>query len=394
MSTYSFDTILERKGTHSMKWDFAPSVTGAANLLPMWVADMDFACAPPIVEAVQERAAHGIYGYTGISDEYRNAVVYWMKERHSWQIQPEWIVVITGIVPALNMLMQAFAQPGDHVVVQPPVYYPFFNAIRNNGQHPLLNTLKEENGRYVMDFDDLEAKLKDSKTSIMILCSPHNPVGRVWTAEEIQRTAELCLENDVLLISDEIHHDLVFTPHRHYATAAISDAVSANTITCTAPSKTFNLAGLQSSNIIISDQKLRRRFQQALDRNGVFAINPFADAATIAAYEKGAPWLDELLIYLSKNLDLVESTLKRDLSWVNMIRPEGTYLAWLDFRTSGMSLDLLQRFTEEKAGVLMNQGYIFGETGAGFQRLNVACPRSLLAEGLDRIVSAFQLIRS
>ncbi|MDW7676433.1 MAG: MalY/PatB family protein [Bacillota bacterium] len=390
MSAFDFNTMQDRKGTHSLKWDFAPHLTGAGDLLPMWVADMDFACAPVIVDAVSERATHGIYGYTGISDEYRSSVVYWMQQRHHWTIQPEWIVVITGIVPALNMLMQAFAQAGDQVLVQPPVYYPFFNAVRNNGQQLVLNTLKEENNRYVVDFDDLEQKLKDPKTTIMILCSPHNPVGRVWSREELHKMAQLCLENDVLLVSDEIHHDLVFYPHHHLATASLSDEIAANTITCTAPSKTFNLAGLQSSNIIISDEKKRRRFQQALDRNGVFGINPFADAATIAAYRHGAPWVDELLKYLSGNLDLVAACLEKEMPQIKMIRPEGTYLAWLDFRSLDMSPASLQQFMEEKAGVIMNQGPIFGETGAGFQRLNVACPRSLLIEGLDRISLAIQ----
>jgi len=392
MTTYNFDEVVERRGTHSLKWDFAPSLSGNQTLLPLWVADMDFKAAPAIMEAVKARAAHGIYGYTGISEEYRIAVVNWMQFRHQWHVQPEWISVITGIVPALNMLMQAFAQPGDQVVVQPPVYYPFFNAIRNNGQTALHNTLVDRDGYYEIDFEDLEQKLADPRTTIMILCSPHNPVGRVWTEEELRQIAERCLANDVLLISDEIHHDLVFVPHKHIATASLSEEIAANTITCTAPSKTFNLAGLQSSNIIISDEKKRRRFQQALDRNGVFAINPFADVATIAAYEEGGPWVDELLDYLSGNLDLAESYLKEKLAPLTMRRPEGTYLAWIDCRQLGMSTLELQKFMEEKAGVVMNQGHVFGETGAGFQRLNFACPRALLAEGLDKIAYALQSI--
>lgn len=392
MTKYSFDEVVERRGTHSLKWDFAPSLSGSQTLLPLWVADMDFKAAPAIVEAVNARAAHGIYGYTGISEEYRIAVVNWMQLRHQWHIQPEWISVITGIVPALNMLMQAFAQPGDQVVIQPPVYYPFFNAIRNNGQTALYNTLVDRDGYYAIDFEDLDMKLSDPRTTVMILCSPHNPVGRVWTEEELRQIAERCLANDVLLISDEIHHDLVFAPHKHIATASLSEEIAANTITCTAPSKTFNLAGLQSSNIIISDEKKRRRFQQALDRNGVFAINPFADVATIAAYEEGGPWVDDLLDYLSGNIDLVESYLQEKLAPLTMRRPEGTYLAWIDCRQLGMSTLEMQKFMEEKAGVVMNQGHVFGETGAGFQRLNLACPRVLLAEGLDKIAYALNSI--
>ncbi len=392
MSKYSFDEVMERRGTHSLKWDFAPSLSNSQELLPLWVADMDFKGAPVIVEAVKARAEHGIYGYTGISQKYRESIEKWMLNRHQWEIQPEWISVITGIVPALNLLMQAFAQPGDQVVIQPPVYYPFFNAIRNNGQTALHNTLIDRNGYYEIDFEDLEIKLADPKTTVMILCSPHNPVGRVWTEGELRQIAERCLANDVLLISDEIHHDLVFALHRHIPTASLSAEIAANTITCTAPSKTFNLAGLQSSNIIISDEKKRRRFQQALDRNGVFAINPFADVATIAAYEEGGPWVDALLDYLSGNLDLVESYIQDQLAPLSMKRPEGTYLAWIDCRQLGMDRLELQKFTEEKAGVVMNQGHVFGETGAGFQRLNVACPRSLLAEGLDKIAMALKSI--
>lgn len=390
MYRYDFDEVVERRNTHSLKWDFAPGLHRKRGLLPLWVADMDFKAAPYIIEAVQERANHGIYGYTGISREYKEAVVTWMRQRHQWAIHPEWISVITGIVPALNMLMQAFAQPGDQVVVQAPVYYPFFNAIRNNGQTVLMNTLTEQDGYYVIDFDDLEKKLADLRTSVMILCSPHNPVGRVWTEDELRNMAELCLAHDVLLISDEIHHDLVFSPHRHIATASLSKDISANTVTCTAPSKTFNLAGLQSSNIIISDEKKRRRFQQAMDRNGVFAINPFADVATIAAYSKCSDWVDQLLGYLSGNLDLVTSYLDKDMAPVTMGRPEGTYLAWLDFRQLGMTNLELQAFMEEKAGVVMNQGHVFGPTGSGFQRLNVACPRSLLAQGLDQMAAAIE----
>ncbi len=386
MTGYNFDAVHERKGTHSIKWEFTPS--GATDLLPMWVADMDFECPPVVVQSVRERAAHGIYGYTGVSDDYRSSVVSWMKERHQWQIEPEWIVFINGIVPALNMLMQAFAKPGDFIVIQPPVYYPFYNAINNNGQRPLLNLLIEDQGRYIMDYDDLEEKLKNPRTRMMLLCSPHNPGGRVWNADELRRVAELCLKHDVLLISDEIHQDLVFQPNRHQITAKLSETIDFNTITCTAPSKTFNLAGLQCSNIIISDEKKRRQFVQALERNGVFGINPFGSAATIAAYNHGAPWVDELMVYLQGNLDVIDAFIKKEMPSVTLMKPEGTYLAWMDFRKLGLHQNGLEQLIEQKAKVALNQGYIFGETGSGFQRLNFACPRSLLVEGLERIASA------
>ena len=393
MTVYDFNTVHQRKGTHSIKWEFNRTMFGSDDLLPLWVADMDFACPPAVTEAVQQRAAHGIYGYTGISDAYLQSVVTWMQQRHQWTISPEWIVFINGVVPALNMLLQTFSHPGDAVVIQPPVYYPFFNAINNNGRHPLLNTLKEENGRYVMDLEDLGEKLKNPRTSVMILCSPHNPVGRVWSRSEISRVAELCLAHDVLLISDEIHHDLVFPPHQHQVTAMLSDEIARNTITCTAPSKTFNLAGLQASNIIISDEKKRRRFTQTLERNGVFGINPFGSVATIAAYESGGPWLDALLKYLTENLDYLEGFVKEHLPEVRVFRPEGTYLVWMDFRSLGLDQEALEALIEKDAGVALNQGYIFGSSGSGFQRLNVACPRQLLEEGLNRIARAVANLR-
>ncbi|RQD69191.1 MAG: pyridoxal phosphate-dependent aminotransferase [Tindallia sp. MSAO_Bac2] len=388
MYNEQFNEVISRKGTHSIKWEFGKTFFNDDDILPMWVADMDFPSPPEVVKAVKERASHGIYGYTGISDEYLDSVVQWMKKRHQWSVAPEEITFINGVVPALNMLMQSFAQPGDYVVIQPPVYYPFFSVVRNNGQIPLLNTLVEGSDGYVMDFDDLEAKLKNPRTTIMILCSPHNPVGRVWKREELLRVAELCLAHDVLLISDEIHQDLVFDGFSHITTATLSEEIAHNTITCTAPSKTFNMAGLQSSNIMIQDEKKRRVFSQTLERNGVFGMNPFGDVATIAAYRHGEAWLDSLMQYLTGNLHYLQNFLQQRFPEIKMNPPEATYLAWLDCRSLNLSKSELEKWLVEKAGVALNQGYTFGDTGAGFVRLNFACPRSILEEGLERIEKA------
>ena len=392
MASCDFDQVRSRKGTHSIKWEFTHAFFGSDELLPLWVADMDFPSPPEVVEALSQRAQHGIFGYTGISDDYLKALVEWMKTRHNWDIQPEWNVFTNGVVPALNMVLQTFAKPGDGVVIQPPVYYPFFNAIRNNGQHLLTNTLLEKDGHYTMDVADLEEKLRHPNTTVMILCSPHNPVGRVWTKEEIMLVAHLCLQHDVLLVSDEIHHDLVYPPHRHQVTASLSEAIAGNTITCTAPSKTFNLAGLQCSNILVSDAKKRRRFERTLERNGFFGINPFGEAATIAAYRHGASWLDHLLDYLLSNQRDMAAYLRKHLPQVRINDAEGTYLAWLDFRELHLSRKELEHLIQEKAGLALNHGHVFGVTGEGFQRLNFACPKSILMEAMDRLANAVRAL--
>ena len=388
MTDYGFDQVISRENTHSMKWEYGKKISGDSRMLPMWVADMDFRSPPKIIEAVEERARHGIYGYTLVTNEYLESIAHWMEKRHNWSIDVGEIVSVNGVVPALNMIMQGFGRPGDHVVIQPPVYYPFFNVIRNNGHHPLLNSLVEKEFGYEMDFDDLEMKLKHPGTTMMILCSPHNPVGRVWKEEELRKVAELCLQYNVLLISDEIHQDLLLNNHRHIPTASISEAVDRNTITCTAPSKTFNLAGFHSSNLVIRDSEKRRIFRQTLERNGGFGMNPFSDIATITAYRHGASWLDALLQYLEGNLEYLRGYLNHHLPEISMHPPEATYLAWLDCRSLKLEQKELEEVLLKKAGVVLNQGPTFGDPGEGFVRLNFACPRSMLEEGLQRIKTA------
>ena len=397
---YDFDREINRRGTHSLKWGFmqdeedplrmkpTEAFFGENRILPMWISDMDFPSPRPVVEALVERAGHGIYGYTGKTDSYCEAVVNWMRKRHGWEIAPEWICTTPGVVPALNMLVRAFAAPGERVLIQRPVYYPFFGAIENNGAEMVANPLVYENGRYRMDFGDLEEKARDPRVRLAILCSPHNPVGRVWTADELTRFGEICLKNDVLIVSDEIHGDLIYRGHTFTPFARLGEAFAQNAITCTAPSKTFNLAGLHTSNIIISNPELRGRFEKTLQSNGLFGINAFGVVAVEAAYNHGEEWLAQVLDYLEGNLRYLEDYVSRRIPQVTVIRPEGTYLVWMDCRRLGLGKDGLKRLMLKEARVYLDEGFLFGPEGEGFERINIACPRSILAEALERIGNA------
>jgi cystathionine beta-lyase len=394
---YDFDTEIDRKGTYSVKWE---SIQGDGDLLqwqhtdrcfgenrtlPMWVADMDFVCPQPVVEALVARAKHGIYGYTVATEAYYNAVVSWMQRRHGWEIACEWICTTPGVVPALNMLVGAFVTPGDKVLIQPPVYYPFFSAVENNGAELVTNPLLYDGGRYRMDYVDLEAKVCDPRVKMAILCSPHNPVGRVWTREELVRFGEICFANDVLVVSDEIHGDLTFKGHPFIPFASIGGDFAQRAIVCTAPSKTFNLAGLQVSNIIIADGELRCRFEKTLRGHGLFGVGAFGVVAAQAAYEHGEEWLDQALEYIAGNVTYLEEYVMREIPEITVIRPEGTYLVWLDCRQLGLDKWQLKRLMLQEARVYLDEGFIFGPEGEGFERINIACPRSLLAEALQRI---------
>ena len=397
---HDFRQEIDRRGTHSIKWGFmqdeedplrakaTEAFFGENRILPLWVADMDFASPRPVVEALIERAEHGIYGYTGKTDSYCEAVVNWMRKRHGWAIAPEWICTTPGVVPALNMLVRAFVAPGERVLIQPPVYYPFFSAIENNGAEMVVNPLVYENGRYHMDFGDLEEKARDPRVRLAILCSPHNPVGRVWTADELTRFGEICLKNDVLIVSDEIHGDLIYRGHTFTPFARLGEAFAQNAITCTAPSKTFNLAGLHTSNIIISNPELRGRFEKTLQSNGLFGINAFGVVAVEAAYNHGEEWLAQVLDYLEGNLRYLEDYVSGRIPQVTVIRPEGTYLVWMDCRRLGLDKDGLKRLMLKEARVYLDEGFLFGPEGEGFERINIACPRSILAEALERIENA------
>ncbi|MCK8824637.1 MalY/PatB family protein [Fuchsiella alkaliacetigena] len=377
---YNFDELIERRNTDSLKWDKIKD----EDMLPMWVADMDFKAPPAVVEALIERASHGIYGYAELQDSYYQAVIDWLERRYNWQVKQEWIFTSPGVVPALHILVRALTKPGDKVIIQSPVYYPFFEVVENNGRHVLNNTLVYDGKRYRMDYQELEKQL-DSRVKLMILCNPHNPVGRVWAAEELRRLGKICVENGIVVIADEIHSDLVFAGHEHQVFTTLATEFKENSIVCNAASKTFNLAGVQTSNIIIPNPKLRTAFQHGLDQTGIERPNVFAITALKAAYNHGEQWLEDLLLYLQENLKFLLSYIQKNIPQVEIIEPEGTYLVWLDFRNLGLEDRELDSLLRNEAKLFLNPGHIFGAGGSGFQRLNIACPRSRLKEGLARL---------
>jgi cystathionine beta-lyase len=385
---YDFDREVTRTGTECIKWDYCHADGNDPRVLPMWIADMDFPCPTPVVDALVTRAAHGIYGYTGRSRSYLNSVVNWMQKRHNWTISPEWICYTPGVVSALNVLVRTFVAPGEKVLIQPPVYHPFFSAAECNQTEVQANPLIFENGQYRMDYDDLAQKVRDPRVKMAILCNPHNPVGRVWSKEELARFGELCMAHNILVVSDEIHGDLVFRGHTFTPFANVDPAFAARTISCTAPSKTFNMAGLQVSNIIVSDPELRAQFQKSLMNSGLFGANLFGLAAAEAAFTQGEDWLEQVIDYLGGNLRYLEDYFAREIPQIKVIHPEGTYLIWLDCRSLGLSREALSQLMRNTARIVLNNGFEFGSQGEGFQRINIACPRSILVEALARIKDA------
>lgn len=384
---YNFDKIVSREHTSNVKYDLRKQYFGQADVLPMWVADMDFETPDFICKAIQKRAAHPIYGYSYRNDDYVNSIISWQKRRFNWEIEKEWLLFCPGVVPALNYAVMAFTSPGDKVIVQPPVYFPFFSAINNHGRVQLDNQLVYSEGRYTIDFDDLAIKAKEAK--MMFFCSPHNPVGRCWTKEELTRLAEICVENDVILVSDEIHNDLILPEFKHTTTAVISEDIAQRTVTFIAPSKTFNIAGLATSSVIISNEALRKKFEDTLKLVHVSGGNLFGSVASQAGYQHGDQWLKELLVYVKKNFDFLESSLK-EFKTLGYIPAEATYLAWIDFRKTGMSDDEIKRKLIFEAGLGLSPGPVFGKGGEGFQRMNLAAPRILVEEAVKKLHTVFE----
>jgi cystathionine beta-lyase len=394
---YDFDQVIPREGTGSVKWEFVMQGEELRHwddvdehfekqhVLPMWVADMDFRGPDEVIEAVIERARQGMFGYTAPTQHYYRVVRDWMAKRQNWKVEQDWIVVTPGVVPALNLLIRTFLKPGEKVLVQPPVYYPFYHAIENNECQILPNPLIYENGKYRMDFADLAEKVRDPDLKMAILCSPHNPVGRVWAKEELKRFGEICLEHNVLVVSDEIHADLIYKGVEFTPYATISDELTDNSIICTAPSKTFNLAGLKTSNIMIPNPQLREAFIQTIGKSGLFGVNPFGVVATQAAYRYGEDWLDQVMEYIEGNYQFLRDYLREYIPQIKVIEPQGTYLVWLDCRGLGLDKEALKHLIFNDAGVYLDDGFLFGSQGDGFQRINLACPRSILAEALERI---------
>lgn len=385
---YDFDTVVNREGTQSVKWNYAKEMTGVADVLPMWVADMDFETVPEIADAIRERAGHRIYGYTQRSPGYYEAVIDWYRDRYGWTVEKSWITHSAGVVNALFTAVKALTEPGDGVLIQPPVYHPFYKAISKNGGRTILNPLKADNGKYVPDLDDFEKKLSGGNVKLFLLCNPHNPVGRVFTREELEAMGRLCLEYGVKVVSDEIHSDLVLSPSRHIPFASLSPELAANTIVCTAPSKTFNLAGLSTSNIIIPDEGLRTLFNRTLEDSAQKSFNLFGAVACEAAYRHGGEWLDQLLGYLDGNRRFALEFFRERLPDLKVTEPEGMYFLWVDCRSLGLGNQELEQFLLREAGVWFNQGHIFGPGGEGFVRINIGCPRTLVEAGLSRLAHA------
>lgn len=380
---YDFDKIIPRENTNSLKWDAAEE-----GVLPMWVADMDFQAPPEVIAALKERAEHGVFGY-GSYGGWFEALAKWMGKRFGWEPQLEWITTSPGVVAGLFMLVRALTEPGDKIVIQPPVYRPFYTIARSNGCELVENPLYFDGDKYRMDFEQLK-RVVDSRVKLLMLCSPHNPVGRVWSKEELWELGEFCLEHEIIILSDEIHSDLVLPGYKHTVLTSISKELEENMIVCNAPSKTFNIPGIHASNIIIANAKLRSAYQQVLRGSGLSLPNVFAVAAAEAAYTYGEPWLDQLLTYIEGNYRLVASFMAERIPEVKVIEPEGTYLLWLDFRSLGMPDEELDKFIREKAKLLLESGTIFGTGGSGFQRMNIACPRSRVMEALTRLEKAIR----
>lgn len=379
---YDFDKTIDRRATNSYKWDSAPE-----GVLPMWVADMDFRTAPAIIDALQKRVAHGIFGYTRVPDAYYDAVTSWFSRRHGWDIDREWIIYTSGVVPAVSAVIKALTVPGGKVIVQTPVYNCFFSSIRNNGCEIVSNPLRRTADTYEMDFDALERCAADPRAKVMLLCNPHNPAGRVWTPDELTRLGNICLRNGVTVVADEIHCELVYQGFKYTPFASLSDAFLHRSVTCVSPSKAFNIAGLQIANIVAFDNDLRSRIDKAININEVCDVNPFGVAATIAAYNEGEEWLNQLVDYLHGNYEAMAEFCRRELPEFPITRLEGTYLVWMDCSSLGMPSDALEHALLDDARLWLNAGTMYGAEGEGYMRWNIACPRSVMLDGLNRFLN-------
>ena len=387
MKTYNFDEIIERRGTNSVKYDMLEKYFGNADALPLWVADTDFRVPDFIIEALQKRLNHEILAYSYRPESYYTAIIDWMDKQHSWKMQKEMISFSPGVVSGVTMLIMALSEPGDKVIVQPPVYFPFFSCIKGTGRVVVENPLTLTDGRYYFDYEDLKNKI-DSKTKLLILCSPHNPGGMVWKREELEELGQICLDKGVLIISDEIHSDLIFKDHKHIPLTMISEAIAMNCAVCMAPSKTFNIAGLSSALVIIPDREIRVKYEKILHNLHIEGGNIFGNTALEAAYQHGSEWLSQLMAYVEGNYQFLEQYMTEMLPRIKIMKPESTFLVWLDLRDYGFSEDEMSKILIQNDGVALNPGSRFGTGGEGFFRINIGCPRSVLLEGLNRIYLA------
>lgn len=386
---YDFDTVTDRKNTNAIKYDLAKKRGKPEDAVSLWVADMDFPTAPCIQKAVAEKAAHGIWGYSRPDNRYYDALKKWYKERHNFEVQNEWVVNTPGVCFALATAVKAFTKEGESVLIQKPVYYPFFNIINSLQRKVVNSSLILKNNHYEIDFDDFERKIVQENVKLFILCSPHNPGGRVWTKQELQKISEICLAHNVLVVSDEIHSDITFGSNVHTVYGSLSEQALKNSIICTAPSKSFNLAGLQFSNIFIADEKLKKAFSEELDKTGYDEPSVFGIVAATAAYSEGADWFDSVKSYIWENILFAKKYIEENASQIKVLVPEGTYLLWLDFSKTGLSDSEINDRVLNKAKVWLDSGSMFGKEGEKFQRINCATPRIILEDALKRICSQF-----
>ena len=385
---YNFDEVIDRRNTQAIKLERCKTLFGTEDLLPLWVADMDFRTPDFIINAIQKRLEHPILGYTMPSKNFYSTSINWIKEHHDWHVQREWFGFLPGIVPGLSFAVQSLTSPGDEIIVQPPVYYPFFHVIEKNHRVVVQNQLKEENGKFVMDFNDLEKRFT-SKTKLFILCNPHNPGGRVWTKAELKQFAVICEKHQVTVVSDEIHADMVLPGNtKHTPFATVSDWAGQNSVTFMAPTKVFNMPGLISSGYIIPNEELRHRFAQFLEASEMNAGNLFAYTAAVAAYENGEEWRKQMLDYVQSNVNYIVEFLKNNIPQITPMIPEASFLVWLDCKELGMETDELHKFFSLKAALGLNKGTIFGPGGEYHLRLNVACPRSILEKAMKQLLKA------
>lgn len=382
---HDFDEIIERRGTDSKKYD--PSLY-PQDVLPMWIADTDFKCPTPLIEKVVKRAEHGLYGYPYNKKSFAEASKKWMKTRFDWDIEENWVEYTPGVIPGIIYAVRALSQPGDNIVIQTPVYPPFHQLVTNNGRTLFKNTMLLKNGKYYIDFDDLEKKLMESRTKIMILCNPHNPSGRVFTKEELTRIGELCIKYNVFVISDEIHCDLVYKGHKHIPFASISHELAQNSMVCINPSKTFNTAGFRTAAIIVPNEWIKKQIYESIVNNKAYGRTIFGTLAFETVYNECEYYADQLIEYLQKNMEVTIDYFEKNIKQIKVIKPEATYLLWLDCRGLGLGQEELEEFMVKKAKVGLNNGQTFGHEGIGFMRINIACPRNKLLEGLSRIENA------
>jgi len=390
--TYNFDEIIPRKGTNSLKYDFAEQRGKPKDILPMWVADMDFRVPVAISRRLIELDHHGIYGYSDTRKNYFSAIANWMETYHNWRVKEEWLVKTPGVVFAIAMAIRALTKEGDAVLIQQPVYYPFSNMVLSNNRRLIINNLVYEEGKYIIDFKDFEYKIIENQVRLFILCNPHNPVGRVWTKEELIRLGDICLKHNVIVVSDEIHQDFIYKGYRHEVFMNLKEAYEAITITCTAPSKTFNLAGLQISNIFIANEEIRKKVKTEMTKVGYSEVNIAGIVACEAAYTEGREWLEELKSYLTDNLNFLRDFLVTHIPQIKLVEPEGTYLVWIDFRGLGLNEYERQEFIVSKAHLWLDSGTMFGSAGEGFERINIACPRPILQQALEQLLEGIKAL--